>query len=161
MTAVTPILTPESARDCFLSVADADLIAEKIPGEDGAAWRALTDADEKARLLIQASRDLSEETWDGVEFDADQALAWPRRPPYNRSQLVETDIPEEVKRATVWQAIFYVTDRIRDQKAMRDGIRDTRVGNVSVTFRSSGDLICEEAHRCLDKKWLLAGIGVR
>jgi len=68
------------------------------------------DSDDKARLLIQATRQLDWYfKWVGERTDDEQALGWPRQWAYREDlQIPDTEIPFEIPHATVEMALWLI-----------------------------------------------------
>lgn len=78
MPAITVTDTAGSASaNTFVSVADAD--AYLNTRLNASAWNSETDADQKARALIEATRELNLLHYIGSRVTTTQALAWPRQ----------------------------------------------------------------------------------
>ena len=129
---------PETERNTFLTLADAELIIEEIESSAADEWRA-TGFDEarKKRLLTSATRDISAHPWEGEVTSADQLQAWPRDG--------ESTIPAEVERATVLQALFRLSGRYLDAEAQADGVSMISPGSGMTSFVGGRVLICREA----------------
>lgn len=110
-----------AAANSFVSIDEADTYLDNRLNTS--AWTAASD-DDKARGLIDASRDLSalEPQLQGYRTDSTQALCWPRRYVINRKAPINTpigisgfpeyaddSIPVDWKSATIELAFEYVS----------------------------------------------------
>jgi hypothetical protein len=65
------------SANSYASDAEAEMYC--ATRKNAAEWETETDDDERARALIDATRDLDALTWPGERASETQALAWPRR----------------------------------------------------------------------------------
>ena len=103
-----------AASNSFVTVAECDAYCDARL--NASAWNDESDDDQKARALIEASRDLSQRQWVGVgRTSSTQALAWPRtmaeNPDIGWPGLWYFDsnvIPQRVKDATSELALQFL-----------------------------------------------------
>ena len=82
--------------DTYADIPSADEYLEAA--SDGAAWRALTDEDTKARYLVSATRVLNALNWKGELVDPAQPLAWPRS---GITDVDPTGVPQPIFDASI------------------------------------------------------------
>lgn len=81
---------------------------------NASAWTDETDDDQKARALIEATRDLEALSWVGTKASSTQALQWPRSwapnpdASFGGTYYSDSEIPQRVKNATMELALEYL-----------------------------------------------------
>jgi hypothetical protein len=103
-----------ATANSFVTVAECDAYCDGRLNAD--AWNAEPDDDQKARALIDATRELSNKTWIGAgRVTTTQALNWPRAFALNPdtawigySYYLQTEIPQRVKDATCELALQFL-----------------------------------------------------
>lgn len=82
------------------------------------AWTSAADAD-KDRALIQATRRLDQENWQGVRVTTGQALDWPRywATDEDGEEYAADAIPQPIKDATCELALRFLNDGTTDTLA--------------------------------------------
>jgi hypothetical protein len=135
---ITLVETVGSASaNSFVSVAEADAYLEARL--NSSAW---TGAEPKKQALIEATRDLCNETYQGYRASATQALAWPRSDAPNPDGETDsvyfetTVIPQRVKDATCELALEFL-----------------RAGTTDVASLSSTAGMIEKTTGPLTTKW--------
>ena len=138
----------------YLSVVAATAILDERLGSS--AWTEAS-ADDKARALITATRDIDSLRFSGRQYTSTQALWFP-----NTFQTETSDeIPVDVQRACAEQALWLLQNastggRSERQQLQAQGVSSYTIGNLSETFSGSaggsysqfGNL-CTEAQRYL------------
>jgi hypothetical protein len=142
---VTIITDVETTRNAFCTLAEANAFIGTVYGRAADTWRAIASGeagdDTKRRLIITATRDISRLDLEllGSKYDSTYAQAFPR------SGGPEEDIPQAVKDATCYQALFHLSGRAGDLEAQADGVSSSSVGGMSVAYRGGTVLVCREA----------------
>ena len=67
-----------STYTVYADVATCDAYMEGSMSENAVAWRALTEADDKGRYLVQMTRTLDRQQWKGEKTDPTNEHDWPR-----------------------------------------------------------------------------------
>jgi hypothetical protein len=98
-----------TTSNSYITVADADTYFDERIGSS--AWTG-EDADDKARALIQATRRIDQEKYQGTKVTEGQALKWPRfwATDDDGEEFAEDAIPVIVRQATCELALQYLTD---------------------------------------------------
>lgn len=125
----------------FEVYADVDMADVYFSGAyHGASWRDLEDEDEKARLLVTATRTLDRQRWKGDKTDAEQELQWPRS---NTSvDGVEDDtVPDDIINASLELALSILDGSdVQTEQTTTQRVQSMSAGSVSITnFRSVDD----------------------
>ncbi len=118
--------------DTYATVQQADeYLAASVTAD---SWRAITDADVKARYLVSATRLLDTQPWAGSKTDPDQPLAWPRS--NTGVDGVEDDVvPADIVNASIELAAALVDNvDIATQQSTAQGIQSLRAGSAAITF---------------------------
>lgn len=142
---VTIVTTPEASRNAFCTLAEAEAFIGAIFGRAADAWRAIASGDAgddtKRRLIRTATQDITRKDLEflGERTSSDQAQAFPR------VNGPESDIPQAVKDATCYQALFHLSGRIQDLQAQADGVASSSTGGTSVSYVGGPGLLCREA----------------
>lgn len=137
-----------ASANAYTDVAAADVYFDERL--NSAAWTA-ANADDKARALIQATRRVDQEQFDGVPVDPPtdseasqstqtQALKWPRQAAENDADWTYDDdqIPIIIRQATMELALSYLTadgDLLADSGL--EAFEKVVVGPLEVTPRHS------------------------
>lgn len=127
-----------ASANAFVSQDDADTYLDNRL--NSSSWSGASD-DDKARALIEATRDLSVLNWDGRRVDDTQSLAWPRQLVHdpddpNYGYFGSTEIPQRVKDATCELALEFLKAGTSDVAA-RDSsayVVEESVGPVSTRY---------------------------
>lgn len=127
-----------ASANSYITVADADAYVNVYVLDEAnrEAWLDV-GADDKARLLIQATRQLDWYfNWSGDRsFPDQQALDWPRYYVYRDGHQLPTDeIPDEIRHATVEMALWL---REQQDSIPVDGqylLNEVAVGSIRVNF---------------------------
>lgn len=100
------VVTPgASDADSYLSVEDADALAEKTIGAEASGWLDADDLATKEMALTTATRDINAYLRTGFEpYATDQALRFPRSTDLDADD--EPVIPKDIELATFYQAIY-------------------------------------------------------
>src|SRR3990167_611371 len=123
-----------TSSNSYISVADATTyFTKRLSSTD---WTDATTANQEA-ALIQATRRLNDEDFEGMKTDSDQVLAWPRFGTYDRDGVsYDSDaIPEIVKDAQCEVAIALLSGDLDLDDTGLEGFTDVTVGPISVTPR--------------------------
>lgn len=134
----------------FVSVEEADEYFSGVYFGSGKKWSSITDDDEKAALLITASRKLSMLPWGGSTFTDGQSLAFPRvfnsavaaeyGIPMKQQTYTEDDmeLPTWLKQATFEMAHWLMTE---DDRPATDAefsmLKGMKIGPLDYTFRDN------------------------
>lgn len=107
---------------------------------NASAWSDASD-DDKARALIEATRELSLLNWDGKRVDDTQALSWPRQlvknpDDPNWSYFDSTEIPTRVKDATCELALEFLRAGTTDLASIEDSLSvvEESVGPITTRY---------------------------
>lgn len=139
----------------------------------GATWRAETDADQKVRALLTATR-LIDESYDfmGVATSSTQGLKWPRFGVYDQGAntygvygingylIPSTVIPERLQEATAELAKWFLArDRTAEPTANIDGIKSLKAGPIDIEWRDGahGRPVIPEIVRNMLRLWITGG----
>jgi hypothetical protein len=122
--------------EVYEDVAAIDAYMEGSPSSSGAAWRAQTDEDEKARAAVGATRYLNRLPWLGEKAAESQTLEWPR--------TGITDVDEAVTPEKVLEAFYELAGLINAGEPIGDTpgfaaaeARRLKAGSVEIeNFRS-------------------------
>lgn len=136
--------TPGSASaNAFASLDEAEVYCDAR--SNGAAWAAETDDDVKARVLIDATRDLTVLMYNGQPRTDTQALAWPRQWAVNPSASLSgtyfdaSVIPQRIKDATCELALQYLKAGTTDLAALdaTTGIKEKTVDVLTTVYQDN------------------------
>ena len=126
-----------ASANSYLTVVEADAYVNMylLTESNRDAW-ADQDPDDKSRLLIQATRQLDWYfKWVGERTDDDQALGWPRYQAYREELLLpETEIPFEIKHATVEMALWLLEQQDNIPVDGNYQLNEVAVGSIRVNF---------------------------
>lgn len=113
--------------------ADVETADAYLAGDFGATlWRAETDADQKARALVTATRILDRQNWVGEKTDPDQPLAWPRT---GVDGYDEDTTPQPIIDASIVLAKqIHAGSKVDDQASIESGIKRQKAGSVEVEY---------------------------
>ncbi len=126
-----------ASANSFITVAEGDAYCDSRL--NASAWNDETDDDQKARALIEATRDLSQRQWIGVGRASNtQALSWPRALAENPDlgwggvyYYSETEIPQRVKDGTAELALQFLIAGTTDIASI-DPTMNVKVKTVDV-----------------------------
>lgn len=125
------------SANSYVTVVEADSYIDSyvLAESNREAWADVA-SDDKSRLLIQATRQLDWYfRWVGERTNEDQALCWPRYRAWREDKLLpETEIPFEVKHATIELALWL---RTQQDDIPVDGpyqLNDVAVGPIRINF---------------------------
>jgi len=149
-----------STSNSYLTLADAQAIADSLMLNDQiTAWDAAT-TDVKNRALVNAAWRLDRERFFGYKTTDAQALQWPRinakkpdqyrqnaiagfHSPYLNSQIggyfLTDEIPDQIKKAQVLLAIYLVSEPDALGLTGLEQLASVRVGPLSVTPKQPQD----------------------
>jgi len=118
-----------ASANSYISLADADTYLEPHP--DFSTWDALSDAVKNAHL-VQATRILDTEYFEGWKYDESQALQFPRSSQsVVDSYTAVTAIPPNIKNAQCEQAIFLAVHGMSRRDEFRaDGVKNLGIGGA-------------------------------
>lgn len=138
-----------ASANSYLSVASATSLLDERLGI--AAWTDAT-ADDKARAVIMATREIDSFRYVGYKISQAQALEWPRTEQVEASDT----IPVYIQRACAEQALWVLQNsdtggRSERQALQAQGVTEYSVGNLSekLSGKFTGSSICPEALRYL------------
>lgn len=140
---VDVVTTPASATaNSYLSIDEADTFADTDIGTYAEAWRASGDADQKARALIRATRDIDRYVGRvAASYVVGQALVFPR----NLDLVDEVPIiPTGLKHATYLQAVYLFSEAETIDKASTQrarGLSSFAEPNVSGSLVTDGSYL--------------------
>lgn len=135
--AVTVVATIGGATsNSYLSVADADAYFNNRL--NAAAWTGETDADQKARALIQATEWLEGFTYVGARVTTTQRLSWPRIDEGDDA-FTTTEIPLNLQRACCELALHLLRAGSTDPLAPSglEAFSTIQVGPIDLSIRSA------------------------
>jgi len=144
-----------TTSNSYLAVVDGDTLAEARFGAD--AWTAASSAD-KAKALVQATRDLDAVRIRGYKVDTNQALEFPR----DCQEEPTDEIPADVQWACMEQALWILSNQTTGgttdrQRLQAEGVVSFSVGGLSEAYgaRVSGldGHLAPEARRYM-KAWV-------
>lgn len=100
-----PIIVSTAGSASANSFASEDEFEDYIDGRLNASAYDDASDDDRARALVEATRELNVKLWDGYRVDTTQALSWPRQwvvdpDDPNCSYFETSEIPERVRDAT-------------------------------------------------------------
>lgn len=146
-----------AASNAFASIDEADVYLDARL--NASAWTgASVNPDDKARALIEASRDLSalEPQLQGYRTDAVQALCWPRRLVINRKapfasaigltgypEYADDIIPTDWKSATIELALEYLRAGDTDVAALDtdQAILEETIGPITTRYAAPATVV--------------------
>lgn len=139
--AVTIVATAGSASaNSFATLAEAETYMEARL--NGATWTAASD-DNKNRALVEATRELSNLTYQGYRTTDTQALAWPRQwvvneDDPNQDYYDSTVVPQRVKDAAMELAFQFIKAGTTDVAALdaTDGIIRKKLDVLETEYAS-------------------------
>jgi hypothetical protein len=140
--AIELIATPSAASaNSYISVADADAYVDQflLVELSRETWLDL-DQDDKARLLIQATRQLDWYfEWLGYPTINNQPLAWPRQAVWRTEyELIDSNsIPKEVEHATVEMALWLSSVNDDIPTVSNNQFSEIAVGPIRVNFNEN------------------------
>lgn len=152
-----------STSNSYITLATAETILAQYLAMFTSGWTAATD-DNKAKALIQATRDIDTLNLKGVKYSNylyGDASYQPLHFPIRKEALGDTlTIPPEVQRATVLQAAYLLrsgTAKVATSDIMASGIKSQGIGHYSNTISNqSFSIVCPEARAEL-KDYLVHG----
>ena len=106
-------------------------------------WNQLDDT-EKERLLILATKHIDTENFLGKKTEEDQPLKFPRDIWTEKNYF-----PEEVKSATIEQAIFLMDNEENLKRALENsslGLFSVEVGNIKEEYSFVNSILCSSAY---------------
>jgi hypothetical protein len=119
--------------DVYADVPAADLY---LAADFGAtAWRAESDASQKARALVGATRLLDRLVWAGDKTDPDQLPAWPRSGT-GLSDVDEDVVPQPIIDASIVLAkLIHAGSKVDSTASTQTGnIRRQKAGSVEIEY---------------------------
>lgn len=128
----------------FASVAEADDYFTGVYFGSGKKWSDISDEDEKAALLMTATRKLNSLPWGGTAYADDQLLAFPRTFHYNSAEYgygpavggASPEIPRWLKQATFDMAHWLMTEDDRPAtEAEFVMLKGMKIGPLDYQFR--------------------------
>lgn len=140
---ISVVTTPGGASaNSYISVANADAYVDLYLLSETArdAWADL-EADTKARLLIQATRQIDwYYSWQGYKTNDNQALAWPRQAVWDGRLLLDSNtIPSAVADATVEMALWLSSVGDDSPQTGDYQFDEIAVGSIRVNFNEKAN----------------------
>lgn len=138
-----PTVTIET--EDFTSYADletADLYLSASMSEAAVAWRALADnADDKGRYLVQMTRILDRQNWQGEKADADNDHAFPRSGIIiNGVEVDAATLPQAIIDACIEGAALLAAGAdFESRQNQSQQASSLRAGSVAITFFRGAD----------------------
>jgi hypothetical protein len=115
----------------YISVADAETyFADQL---DSATWTAAT-ADQKAKALIAATRNIDLQLIKGQKKLDTQKLEFPRKYYKSGYWLVEDTVPQSIINATCEEAQALLKPEDTREKRKAAGVKSVSIGDVSETY---------------------------
>jgi hypothetical protein len=141
-----------ATSNSFVSQDDADDYLDTRL--NASAWTDATD-DDKARALIEATRELSLMEWEGTRVDDTQALSWPRSYAVNPDASLpldqfstlpyfeEDEIPQRILDATCELALEFLRSGTTDlsNADTATNIKRERTGPLETEYFDAGDQV--------------------
>lgn len=124
-----------ASSNSYISVADADTYFDERL--NATAWTGASTTD-KQRALIQATRRIDQEDWEGVKVATSQALDWPRywATDEDGEEYDQDIIPQPVKDAVCELALRFLSDKLKGKDTLADtGMEEydaARIGPMDV-----------------------------
>lgn len=124
----------DDSFEAYVSVAEADSYIAGSITDAAVTWRAETDADDKARAVVEATRLLDRMTWLGTKTGgSDQTLAWPRA---NIDDVDDYVIPQKIADATCELAMMLLdgSTEMLSEPSTAPKTRRMKAGSVEIEY---------------------------
>jgi hypothetical protein len=120
----------------YQDVEEIDAYVVGAYGDAAAAWRAIVDADDKARIAVSVTRLLDRQSWAGEPTDSAQALAWPRTGLLDaQGQPLDPDtIPAAVLEAADELAMATAAGEPTQTDPSQPQTRSLKAGSVAIEY---------------------------
>jgi len=133
------VLIDSITYNAYASVDTADDYINAAFGDNADSWRALSDDDTKARLLVTATRTLDRQKWKGTKTDADQALDWPRKET-GITGVTNNTVPQDIVDASIEMAVALLGGSdLQNVQTTEQKVQSLKAGSVSLTYFRGAD----------------------
>lgn len=166
---IPPVSTAESDAPCYLTVAEADALAEQLPASQTSHYTAAaTDAIRLAALVAATAAIDVAMRYQGRKYAAGQVLEFPRVPYENGTTIWDRDVsgvvivPRHVRVACLLQANA-IADATRAAKlAKAEFVKRHKTGDLETEYQAGvtagGSIgLCPESMRLLERYRLKTG----